>query len=305
MGKITKGSSFGGCVRYVLREDKAKLLEAVNVGFCKEEIAQNFELQTLLNEKVKNTVGHISLNFSVEDSARLKTDDTLMLQVAHDYMEKMGIKNTQFIIARHTDREHPHCHIVFNRVDNDGRTISDKNDRYRNEKVCKMLTAKYRLHFAEGKDHIKTDRLRPYDKARHEIYTVLKKELPQAKNWRELQEALREEYGIDIRYKLNRQSKQVEGVKFELDGFSISGSKVSREFSYVRIDFALERNAMLDKAFVHQEPSEKMESSVSQYESPSTFGLGLDLLGGSNNYNEADEEALKAELRKKKAKKRG
>lgn len=139
IGKITKGSSFGGCVRYVLREDKAKLLEAVNVGFCKED---------LLNEKVKNTVGHISLNFSVEDSSRLKTDDALMLQVAHDYMEKMGIKNTQFIITRHTDREHPHCHIVFNRVDNDGSTISDKNDRYRNEKVCKMLTAKYRLHFA-------------------------------------------------------------------------------------------------------------------------------------------------------------
>lgn len=114
--------------------------------------------------------------------------------------------------------------------------------------------------------------------------------MPQAKNWRELQEALREEYGIDTRYKLNRQSKQVEGVKFELDGFSISGSKVSREFSYARIDFALERNAMLDKAFV---------------QSPSNFGLGLDLLGGSNNYYEADEEALKAELRKKKAKKRG
>lgn len=305
IGKITKGSSFGGCVRYVLKEDKDKLLEAVNVGFCKEEIAQNLELQTLLNEKVKNTVGHISLNFSVEDSVRLKTDDALMLQVAHDYMERMEIKNTQFIIARHTDREHPHCHIVFNRVDNDGRTISDKNDRYRNEKVCKMLTAKYRLHFAEGKDHIKTDRLRPYEKVRHEIYTALKKELPQANSWRELQEALREEYGIDTRYKLNSQSKQVEGVKFELDGFSISGSKVSREFSYERIGFVLECNAILDKAFVQQEPSEKMESRVSQYENTSSFGLGLDLLGGSNNYNEADEEALKAELRKKKVKKRG
>lgn len=44
IGKITKGSSFGGCVRYVLKEDKDKLLEAVNVGFCKEEIAQNLEL---------------------------------------------------------------------------------------------------------------------------------------------------------------------------------------------------------------------------------------------------------------------
>jgi len=84
-----------------------------------------------------------------------------MLQIAHDYMAKMGIIGTQYIVARHTDWEHPHCHIVFNRMDNDGKTISDKNYFYRNEKVCKMLTAKYRLYFANSKDNIKEERLRP------------------------------------------------------------------------------------------------------------------------------------------------
>ena len=142
IGKQTKGTSFGGCVRYVLKEEKSKLLEAVGVEGTPEQMAEQFELQALLNDKVKNIVGHTSLNFSPEDSARLKSDDTLMLSIAHDYMKLMGIENTQYIIARHIDREHPHCHIVFNRVNNDGKTISDKNDFRRNEKVCKMLTAK-------------------------------------------------------------------------------------------------------------------------------------------------------------------
>ena len=136
IGKITKGTSFSGCVNYVLKEEKSRLLEAVGVDGSPSEMAEQFELQTLLSEKVKNTVGHISLNFSAEDAARLATDDKLMLKIAHDYMKLMGIENTQFIIARHIDRDHPHCHIVYNRVDNDGRTISDKNDRFRNEKVC-------------------------------------------------------------------------------------------------------------------------------------------------------------------------
>lgn len=148
IGKLTKGTSFGGCVRYVLKEEKARLLEAVGVEGSPEQIAEQFELQSLLNDKVKNVVGHTSLSFSPEDSLRLRNDDALMLKIAREYMERMGIQNTQYIIARHTDRRHAHCHIVFNRVDNDGKTISDKNDRYRNEKVCKMLTAKYRLHFA-------------------------------------------------------------------------------------------------------------------------------------------------------------
>ncbi len=69
-------------------------------------MAEQIELQTLLNDKVKNTVAHISLNFSAEDAARLATDDKLMLKIAYDYTKLMGIENTQFIIALHIDREH-------------------------------------------------------------------------------------------------------------------------------------------------------------------------------------------------------
>ena len=72
IGKQTKGTSFGGCVSYVLKEEKSKLLEAVGVEGTPEQMAEQFELQSLLNDKVKNIVGHTSLNFSLEDSERLK-----------------------------------------------------------------------------------------------------------------------------------------------------------------------------------------------------------------------------------------
>ena len=97
IGKIVKGTSFSGCVNYVLKEDKSRLLKAVGVYGSPEEIAEQFELQTLLNDKVKNKVGHISLSFSAEDGDRIRDDDGLMLKIAHDYMKLMGIENTQFI----------------------------------------------------------------------------------------------------------------------------------------------------------------------------------------------------------------
>lgn len=242
IGKIVKGTSFGGCVNYVLKEEKSRLLEAVGVEGTPSEMAEQFELQTLLNDKVKNTVGHISLNFSAEDAARLATDDKLMLKIAHDYMKLMGIGNTQFIIARHIDRDHPHCHIVYNRVDNDGRTISDKNDRFRNEKVCKMLTARYRLHFSEGKKNVKFDRLRKHDQVKHYIYHVLRHEVPKAVSWNELRRALRR-YKIDTDFKLNRRTGEAEGVKFICNGYKFSGSKIDRQFSFVNIACRLEENA--------------------------------------------------------------
>ena len=225
IGKIVKGTSFSGCVNYVLKEDKSRLLKAVGVYGSPEEIAEQFELQTLLNDKVKNKVGHISLSFSAEDGDRIRDDDGLMLKIAHDYMKLMGIENTQFIIARHTDRDHPHCHIVYNRVDNDGRTISDKNDRYRNEKVCKMLTARYRLHFAEGKEHVNFMRLRHHDKVKYFIYHALKREVPNARSWSELRLALRK-YGIDTQWKLSRTTGEMQGVKFTCDQLTFSGSKI-------------------------------------------------------------------------------
>lgn len=92
-----------------------------------------------------------------------------MAQIAREYMERMGIRNTQFIIVRHTDQAHPHCHIVYNRVGNDGQTISDKNIKIRNGKVCKELTAKYGLYYPKGKEQVRRERLRRagQDQVRH------------------------------------------------------------------------------------------------------------------------------------------
>lgn len=248
IGKITKGSEFAGCVAYVLREDKARLLVAEGVSGTPEEMAEQFELQTLLNDKVKNTVGHISLSFSPEDGARLRNDDRLMVKIAYDYMERMGIRDTQFIIARHTDRKHPHCHIVFNRVDNNGKTISDKNDRYRNEKVCKALTDKYGLYMADGKEHVNTERLRPHDKAKYDIYEALKQELPKATSWEQLREALHKQ-GIMTEFKYSRTGGRVEGVKFIKGKHVFSGSKIDRKFSFANIEKQLERNKKFQQKY--------------------------------------------------------
>ena len=307
IGKQTKGTSFGGCVSYVFKEEKARLLEAVGVDGSPEQMAEQFELQSLLNDKVKNIVGHTSLSFSPQDSLRLQSDDALMLKIAHEYMERIGIRNTQYIIARHIDREHPHCHIVFNRVDNDGKTISDKNDRYRNEKVCKMLTAKYRLHFANGKDCVKEERLRPYDRAKHEIYKALKAEVPYAQSWNELKDALATR-GVDIKFKVSRTTREIQGVKFTYGDYTISGSKISREFSYLAIDRQLERNAYAPSypyrqaiRANHAPPPPVQERTVEWEESHSS---GLGLLTPSPTSNTADEAAFEAELKRKKKAKR-
>ena len=149
MAKITKGSSFKGVVKYVIDEKKeAQILDMDGLRLKNlSSIIESFVTQAGINGRVSKPVGHISLDFSAQDKAKLT--DKVMVQIARDYMKRMRITDTQYIIVRHFDREHPHIHLVFNRVGNNGKTISDSNDRYRSEKICKELTRKYGLYYSK------------------------------------------------------------------------------------------------------------------------------------------------------------
>ena len=240
IAKIMKGSGFKGVINYIL--DPKKGTELIDSSGVRTDdishIIQSFIDQTNLNSRVSKVVGHISLSFSTQDS--LKLSNEFMTQVAREYMEKMGIKDTQYIIGRHFDKDHPHVHIAFNRIDNHGKTISDKNDRFRSEKICKELTTKYDLYFASGKEKIKEHRLKEPDKTKYEIYQALREKIPKSRNWKSLLAHLRNE-GIDVHFKYKGNTQEVQGIVFEKNGYHFNGSKVDRSCSYSKIDFALQQ----------------------------------------------------------------
>lgn len=242
MAKITKGRGFGGAVRYVMQEKKeAKLLDSKDVLTTnKESIIHSFFLQSQLRPRVSVVVGHISLDFSVEDVDKI--DDDLMRQVTHEYMQRMHIQNTQYILVRHYDREHPHCHLIFNRIDNNGRLISDKSDRVRSAKICKELTEIHHLHMAKGKDHVHRERLRGADAVKYQIYDALVCVTPKCMNWDELRSALKK-HGINMDFIHRGNTTEIQGIVFEKDGLHFNGSKIDRQFSFSKISRTLVENA--------------------------------------------------------------
>ena len=233
VGKVISASSFSGTVGYVMKEE-SRILEAEGITPPEvKDMVQDFKDQTLLNPRLKNTVGHISLSFSPKDAPRMT--DALMTQIAKEYMQKMGITDTQYLLVRHLDQPHPHCHLVYNRVGNDGQTISDKNIKLRSAKVCRELTEKCGLYLAPGKDDVRRERLREPDKTRYEIHDAIKGCLPKCKSWNELEGKLREQ-GINVRYKYCGNTDRKQGILFSKNGFEFSGSKIDRAFSFTKLD---------------------------------------------------------------------
>ena len=194
-----------------------------------------------------------------------------MVQIAREYMERMGIKDTQYIIGRHFDKEHPHAHIAFNRIDNNGKTISDRNDRFRSERICKELTKRYGLHFANGKKQVKIDRLREPDKTRYELYQILKTEVDRCKDWDTLLGLLQRQ-GIDVQFKYKGQTDEIQGIVFTMNGYRFNGSKVDRQFSYSKIDAALNRNNYRER---QMQPQPHPQVNREEINPASNSGAGL------------------------------
>ncbi len=233
IGKIIAGSSFAGTVGYVIKE-QSRILAAEGITPPDvREMVKDFKDQTLLNPHIKNAVGHISLSFSPKDGVRMT--DALMRDIAKEYMQRMGITDTQYLLVRHLDQPHPHCHLVYNRVGNNGQTISDRNIKIRNAKVCRALTEKYELHLAPGKESVRRERLREPDKTKYEIYDAIKTNLPKCGSWSDLELRLKKR-GISMRYKYCGSTNQKQGVLFSKNGFEFSGSKINRQFSYSKLN---------------------------------------------------------------------
>ena len=215
-------------------KEESRILEAEGIMPPEvKDMVQDFKDQTLLNPRLKNNVGHISLSFSPKDAPRMT--DALMTQIAKEYMQKMGITDTQYLLVRHLDQPHPHCHLVYNRVGNNGQTISDRNIKIRNAKVCRELTEKYGLYLAPGKDDVRRERLREPDKTRYEIHDAIKGCLPKSKSWNELEGKLKEQ-DIGVRYKYCGNTDRKQGILFSKNGFEFSGSKIDRAFSFTKLD---------------------------------------------------------------------
>ena len=241
IGKIRNGRSFKGLVEYLFKEGKnAKLLDAEGVlEFSQKSIINSFYMQAKLNPNVSIVAGHTSLNYSVKDADKLT--DKAMVALAREYMVKMGIKDTQYIIVRHHDREHLHIHIAYNRIDNNGKTISDSNDRIRNADICREIKEKYGLYFAPGKDDVKQDRLRGKDKTKYEIYNTVKDSLKTSKNWNELEKSLKEK-GVELQFKYKGKTDVVQGILFTKDNITFKGSEVDRKFSYSKLEQQMKDN---------------------------------------------------------------
>ena len=248
VGKQIVGKGFGGCVRYLLNRDKATILKAEGLNTENAAtITRDFTIQRKMNPNLGKAVGHLVLSWSSEDKALLTPE--IMAERAKEYMKLMKIENTQYVIVQHTDKEHPHVHIVYNRVDNNGKTIPDSNNYKANIKACRIITEKYGYHIGEGKQKVNRENLKGKEKVRYEIYDAISKAIKAAASWKDFETDLKAK-GINIQFKYKGKTKEVQGISFSKGDIKFRGSAIDNTFSYGKLNSRIKLN------FAEQQPLE-------------------------------------------------
>jgi len=115
--------------------------------------------QNQLNTNVRRGSVHISLNFDPSESA---LPNEKMLEIASQYMQKIGFGNQPYLIYRHYDAGHPHLHLVSIKVREDGSRIDMQNiGRNQSEAARKEIEKMFGLVQAQEKKNTRHELVKP------------------------------------------------------------------------------------------------------------------------------------------------
>ncbi len=176
--KVKANKSFRGTTKYVLEKEKAKIIGGNIYGQTTNELVEQFTLSAHLNSQLKDPCYHLMLSVPKTDRtlnddelaniserhfatvivlSRLKgdeaqvkqpdkrIDDAKLKQLVDEFIES-ELPAYDFFIARHSDKENDHTHIVASRVNNlDGKSIRTWNNYAHSEHSARLLEREFNL----------------------------------------------------------------------------------------------------------------------------------------------------------------
>ena len=139
-----KGKGFRGALRYNLQKLEKGLAIVLDTSFSlvkEQPIMKEIALVKMLRPNLAKYFYHTSINFPPVENL----PDDQIKKIASEYLLEMGFIQHQYILFRHFDADHPHVHVLVNRIGYDGSVVSDSKDYYRSEQELRKLEKQYGL----------------------------------------------------------------------------------------------------------------------------------------------------------------
>ena len=258
---MIKGKGFRGALRYNLEKvgkGVAEVLDHAFVEVSERCIMKEIQMIKALRPTLQKFFYHTSINFPPsEDLTNVK-----MIQIGQDYLKESGFTQHQYIMFRHHDADHPHLHILVNRIGYDGKVMSDSNDFARCEKVLRDLEKKYSLtevissrqarERAMTKDELEMMKRTNTPSQKMQMQIIIR-DILQARPKLTCGKFIRalESKGINILFN-QATTGYVSGISYSYQDFISTGAKLGNDFKWTTIKNNIDYEQERDRTAVHE-----------------------------------------------------
>ena len=244
--KISRGSDFRGVLNYVHDKGEAEIVGGNMSGQTPQALAREFGITKKLRPDCKNPVWHCSL--SAPRGERLSREK--WYELGADFMIEMGMDPANFLysVARHSDTDYDHVHLVASRIGLDGQLWHGQNDVFKAIKATQKLEQRHGLTLTPGLDlGVKKERK---SLTHGELNMAIRTEMkPPRMVCQEAIDAVLQDAGVmsapEFIERLEAlgvravpsvaSTGTMNGFSFEAEGVAFSGSKLGESFKWAKL----------------------------------------------------------------------
>jgi len=258
---MIKGKGFGGALRYNMEKVEKNVAEVLDHSFVEvsvKSIMKEVQMIKVMRPNLQKYFYHTSINFPPTEDLT----NEAMTKIGRDYLQKSGFTQHQYIMFRHHDADHPHLHILVNRIGYDGKVLSDSNDFARCEKILRELEKKYKLTEVMSSNQAKEramtknelEMMKRTNTPSHKIslQAIIKNALHSKPRLTcsEFIDALQNK-GINILFN-QASTGYVSGISYDYKGMTFTGSKLGNDFKWTTIKNCIDYKQERDHAPIHE-----------------------------------------------------
>lgn len=254
-----KGKGFKGALRYNLQKVEqgvAKILDMTFTSPKEDSIMREVALVKMQRPNLQKYFYHTSLNFPPNENLA----DEQMTIIANQYLTSMGFDQHQYAVFRHFDADHPHLHVLVNRIGYDGKVVSDSKDYQRSEQVLRRLEKLHGLtevissrqaqERAMTKNELEMMKRTDEPSVKMKLQVIIKNALNQKPNAEQFIRQL-EAKGINVLF--NQASTGfVSGISYGCEGMQFKGAHLGNAYKWQAVKNAISYEQERDRATIYQ-----------------------------------------------------
>ncbi|QHS56813.1 relaxase/mobilization nuclease domain-containing protein [Mucilaginibacter sp. 14171R-50] len=256
-----KGKGFRGALRYNLQKVDQGVAKVMDSSFAileENAVMKELQLVKMLRPNLAKYFYHTSLNFPPNENL----DDEQMNKIANQYLNNMGFVQNQYMIFRHFDADHPHVHLLVNRIGYDGSVVSDSKDYQRSEQVLRQLEKQHGLtevissrqaqERAMTKNELEMMKRTDEPSTKMKLQVILKSILEQKSKPNTMQFiAQLEAKGINVLF--NQASTGfVSGISYSYAGLQFKGAHLGNAYKWQAIKTAISYEQEKDRTAIYE-----------------------------------------------------